>query len=86
MDDDRQSDLSWNSDMREVELWESERFGDKFFGYQFLIHRVILLFILHPRLVRAPSIPAFTSVMLVLFHSLSRHPLLHRQLLLKKRE
>ena len=30
MDDDRLSDSCWNSEMREVELWENERFGGRF--------------------------------------------------------
>ena len=30
MDDDRLSDSCWNSEMREVELWENERFGGGF--------------------------------------------------------
>ena len=29
MDNDRLSDSCWNSEMREVELWENERFGGK---------------------------------------------------------
>ena len=31
MDDDRLSDSCWNSEMREVELWENERFGGRFY-------------------------------------------------------
>ena len=31
IDDDRLSDSCWNSEMREVELWENERFGGRFF-------------------------------------------------------
>ena len=30
MDDDRLSDSCWISEMREVELWENERFGGRF--------------------------------------------------------
>ena len=30
MDDDRLSDSCWNSEKREVELWENERFGGRF--------------------------------------------------------
>ena len=30
MDDDRLSDSCWNSEMREVELWENERVGGRF--------------------------------------------------------
>ena len=89
IDDNRLSDSCWNSEMREVELWENERFGGRFF---FFVHRFpffyefsqaqILLLILHPRLVRAPL--SQPPPLLPLFHSLSRLPLLHRQLLLKK--
>jgi hypothetical protein len=31
IDDDRLSDECWNSEMREVQLWENERFGGMFF-------------------------------------------------------
>ena len=33
MDDDRLSDSCWNSEMREVDLWENERFGGRFFYF-----------------------------------------------------
>ena len=35
MDDDRLSDSCWNAEMREVELWENERFGGRFSRYSF---------------------------------------------------
>ena len=42
MDDDRLSDSCWNSEMREVELWENERFGGKcFFFLSFFNFRLI---------------------------------------------
>ena len=34
MDDDRLSDSCWNSEKREVELWENERFGGRFFSFR----------------------------------------------------
>ena len=36
IDDDRLSDSCWNSEMREVELWENERFGGRFFCFSFI--------------------------------------------------
>ena len=88
MDDDRLTDSCWNSEKREVELWENERFGGRFFFlvHQPLLNRVsqaqILLLILHPQPVRAP--PSRLPPLLRLFHSLPRLPLLQCQLLLKK--
>ena len=88
MDDDRLSDSCWNSEMREVELWENERFGGRFlvFVHQFLFNCVsqvqILLLILHPRPVRAP--PSLLPLLLPLFHFLSQLPHLRCQLLLTK--
>lgn len=39
MDDDQLSDSCWNSEMREVELWENERFGGRIL---FLVHKFSL--------------------------------------------
>ena len=36
MDDDRLSDECWNSEMREVQLWENERFGGMFLYSPFI--------------------------------------------------
>ena len=33
IDDDRLTDSCWNSEIREVELWENERFGGRFFSF-----------------------------------------------------
>ena len=90
MDDDRLSDSCWNSEMREVELWENERFGGKFLFFFLCIcfhflnqvsQARILHLILH-RPVRTP--PSQPPLPLLLFHFLSRPPLLQCQLLLKK--
>jgi hypothetical protein len=80
MDDDRLKDSCWNSEKREVELWENERFGGRFL---FFVHHLpfnhvsqarILHLILH-RLVR--TTPSQPPPPLLLFHSLCRLPLLH---------
>ena len=34
IDNDRLSDSCWNSEMREVELWENERFGGRFIYFR----------------------------------------------------
>ena len=88
MDDDRLSDSCRNSVMSEVEIWENERFGGRFlfFVYQFLFNQFsqapILLLILLCRPVRAP--PSQLPPPFLPFHSLSRLPLLHCQLLLER--
>jgi hypothetical protein len=86
MDDDRLSNSCWNSE-REVELWENERFGGEFlffsvyqFPYNQSSQAQILLLILHPRLVK--TLPSQLQPPRLLFHSLSRFPLLHCRLLL----
>jgi hypothetical protein len=83
IDDDRLTDSCWNSEMREVELWENERFGGRFlvffFRHQFPFNQFsqaqILLLIPYPRPVRAP--PSQLPPLLLLFQSLSRLRLLH---------
>jgi hypothetical protein len=88
IDDDRLSDSCWNSEMREVELWENERFGGRFF---FPVHQIpfnqfsqaqIPLLILHFRPFRAP--PSQLPPPFLRFQSLSRLPRLRCRLLLKK--
>jgi hypothetical protein len=44
MDDDRLSDSCWNSEMREVELWENERFGGIFVSHS-LVCTILISFL-----------------------------------------
>ena len=92
IDDDRLSDSCWNSEKREVELWENERFGGKNLVFLVVdVHQLlsnrglqaqILPLIPHLQPVRAP--PSRLPPLHPLFHSLSLLPPPHCQPLLKK--
>jgi len=43
IDDDRLSDECWNSEMREVQLWENERFGGMFLHSPFIFYFIFWL-------------------------------------------
>jgi hypothetical protein len=56
MDDDRLSDECWNSEMREVQLWENERFGGMFLRSPFIFSFIFsLLTVLCSSSLQVPS-------------------------------